>query len=109
MAHSTTGRKPLTYQLQLRDGVDVATVAADVDLTLASGNVQAIDGGGSDRDVNLPAEELAGCDGLMFWVRNTGSTNDLLVKDDTPATLATLTPSSGALFACSGSAWVRVL
>jgi hypothetical protein len=109
VAHSSKGRKPLTYQLQLRDGVDVATVAADVALGLDAGNIQAIDGGGADRNVDLPAEELAGSAGLMFWIRNTGATNNLVVRDDTPTTIATLTPGTGGLFACNGAVWVQVL
>lgn len=105
MAYKTTGRKPNTYQMQYRDGVDIAVIAGTRTLDFQSGNWQFLDGGGADRDVVLPAEEEERSNGLAFCITNTGSTNDLLVKDDGGATIATLTPGVQRWSACDGAAW----
>ena len=60
-----------------------------------SANIVALDGGVADRDVNLPAEETS--EGLVFLIRNAGTTNSLLVKSDTPATIATVAAGFTAL------------
>ncbi len=103
--YRTKGRKPNTYQAQYRDGVDIDTIGGDIVLDFQSGNFQYLDGGGSDRNVDLPAEEDEKANGLMFCVTNTGSTNDLIVRNDAAATIATVTPGSQRWVGCDGAAW----
>ena len=91
--------------IQLINGVNSATITGDETLTVASSTFQFLSGGGSDYDVNLPAEE----DGIYFWIVNTGPTNDLVVKDLSPATIETITPGKGALLVCDGVAWRTVI
>ena len=105
MAYKTTGRKPNTYQMQYRAGVDIAVIAATRTLDFQSGNWQYLDGGGGDRNVDLPAEEDERSNGLAFCIKNTGATNNLVVRNDAAATIVTLTPGDQLWVACDGAAW----
>ena len=91
--------------IQLINGVNVDTLIADETLTVASSTFQILDGGAADYDVNLPAEE----DGMYFWSTNAGATDNLVVKDDAAATIATVAAGEGALFVCNGTAWKLVI
>lgn len=64
---------------------------------------QILDGGASDRNVDLPAE--ADNDGNFFHMRNAGSTNNLVVRDDAAATIVTLAPGARAHLICDGTTW----
>ena len=104
MAHKTGGYKPLTYQLRLLDGVDIpAALAGDLVLTRKSGNIQILDPGAGNRNVDLPVE--AESNGLAFLVRHSGAANDLVVRNPAAGTVATVTIGLAALVVCDGSAW----
>lgn len=74
----------------------VATVTAKVTLTATSPRIQSIDCDPTNRTVVLPA--AASAIGKEFVITNTGSTNDLLVKDSTEtSTIVTITAGNSAL------------
>lgn len=74
----------------------VATVTAQVTLTATSPRIQSIDCDPTNRSVVLPAASSA--IGKEFLITNTGSANDLLVKDSTEATtIVTITAGNSAL------------
>jgi hypothetical protein len=105
MAFSNDAPFRVRKHIQLINGVNVDTLIADATLTVASSTFQILDGGAADYDVNLPAEQ----DGIYFWITNAGATNNLVVKDDAAATIATVAAGEGALFVCNGTAWKLVI
>lgn len=100
--------RPLTSQLQLRGGVEVLAIAADLQLDNRSAQMLRIDGGAADRAVKMPAGDR---EGVPFWIANVGATNALNLQDSTGAPItgatAALAPSQAALVAYTGSAWVH--
>jgi hypothetical protein len=105
MAYNNEAPFQVRKHIQLLGGVRVATIAGNDTLTIASSTYQILDGGGSDYDVILPAED----DGIYFWIRNDGSTNNLVVKNDGAATIGTLLPGEGSLIVCDGTDWKVVI
>jgi len=80
------------------------TLAGNKTLVVADAPIQALDPGGSGRDVTLPAE--ASSAGLTFIVRNTADAAEVLtIKDDGAATICTPTQNETALVWCDGSSW----
>ncbi len=107
---NTSGRKPITYQLQIRGGVDTpATLTGTLQLTDRSANFQFLDGGAADREVRMPATNR---DGVIFRIVNAGATNDLLLKDSAGTnvlgTTALLTPSQAAWVVNEGGSWLHL-
>lgn len=88
--------------LLLEGGVQNSTVSTDVDLDDKSSLFLFIDGGVADRDVNLPVEK----DGRVYHIKNTGSTNNLVVKDVAAATIVTLNPGDSAWVVSDGVDWL---
>jgi len=105
MAYNNEAPFQVRKHIQLLGGVRVATISGNDTLTIASSTYQILDGGGSDYDVILPAED----DGIYFWIRNDGSTNNLVVKNDGAATIGTLLPGEGSLIVCDGTDWKVVI
>ena len=62
MAFSNEAPFQVRKHIALLNGVNVETIAADKTLTLADSTFQILNGGASDRDVDLPAET----DGIYF-------------------------------------------
>lgn len=75
-------------------GVNVQTVSATVTLAAQSAMIQLINGGAASRDVALPVD--AALAGGMQLIKNTGATNNLVVKYGA-TTIATLAPSEWAI------------
>lgn len=77
-------------------------------LTISDKPVQRLDPGGTDRDVTLPAE--ASSTNLIFWIFNDADAagEDLIIKNDTPATIVTLGPGMGMMFTCDGTDWIAI-
>ena len=75
---------------------EAATAAGDITLTGLSAQYQAIDPGGSHRNVDLPAPN----DGAWYWIANKadGAENLVVRQADASTTLATLNQSDTALF-----------
>lgn len=105
MAFNNEAPFQVRKHIQLLGGVRVASIAGNDTLTIASSTYQILDGGGSDYDVILPAED----DGIYFWIRNDGATNNLVVKNDAAATIKSLTPGLAALVVCDGTNWKVVI
>jgi hypothetical protein len=75
---------------------NVETISAKITLTATSPRIQSIDCDPTNRSVVLPAASSA--IGKEFLITNTGSTNDLLVKDSTEvSTIVTVTAGNSAL------------
>lgn len=91
--------------IALLNGVNVETIAGAKTLALESSTFQIINGGASDRDVGLPAET----DGIWFWIKNSGASNALVVKDVGLSTIATVAVGEGALFVCDGASWYNII
>tara|TARA_R110000737_G_scaffold250459_2_gene260172 strand:- start:91 stop:1524 length:1434 start_codon:yes stop_codon:yes gene_type:complete len=75
---------------------NIQTITAKITLNATSPRIQSIDCDPTNRPVVLPA--AASAIGKEFLITNTGSTNDLLVKDSTEATtVVTITGGNSAL------------
>jgi hypothetical protein len=105
MAFNNEAPFQVRKHIALLKGVNIETISANKTLTLSDSTYQILNGGGSDYDVNLPAET----DGISFWVTNSGGSNSLVVKDDGAVTIATVAFGEGALFVCDGTAWKLVI
>ena len=74
-----------------------------------------MDPGGSARDVTLPAEADVTPSGRMYWIINAADASEnLVIKDDSGATIATANQNESALVYNAGksagveSSWVLV-
>jgi hypothetical protein len=76
--------------------VNIETITAKLTLTADSPRIQSIDCDPTNRTVVLPAKSVS--QGKEFLITNTGSTNDLIVKDSTEtSTIVTITAGNSAL------------
>lgn len=105
MAFKNDSPFQIRKHIALLNGVNAETIAGNKTLVLEDSTFQIINGGGSDRDVILPAET----DGIWYWIKNSGGTNNLVVKDDAAATIATIANGEGALFVCDGANWLNII
>lgn len=89
----------------LKPNHNTEILAADKILLTTDYAVQWLDPGGVDRDVTLPAE--ASSTNQLFIILNTanGAGENLIVKDDTPTTIATLGAGMAGVFSCDGTLW----
>ena len=87
--------------LLLEGGIESATISGAVDLDDKSSLFLFIDGGLSDQDINLPAEK----NGRVYHIKNTGSTNALIVKNVAAATIVTIAAGGSAWIVSDGSDW----
>jgi hypothetical protein len=86
--------------------VNTETLSSAKTLKAHDMRVHFLDPGGSNRDITLPAEEASA--NLYFYIFNTGSGNDLIVKDDstpTPNTIVTVSQDEGSVMFCDGVDW----
>ena len=84
-------------------------------LTDSDAMILKLDPGGAHRDVTLPAESTVSPSGRMFWILNAAdAAENLVLKDDGGATIATANQNESALVYNAGqsagveSAWVLV-
>jgi hypothetical protein len=105
MAFSNETPFQVRKHIALLNGVNVETISANKTLVLSDSTYQILDGGGSDYDLVLPAEN----DGVSFWIRNDGATNSIVVKDAGATTITTLTAGQACHVVCDGSTWFLVL
>lgn len=103
---ATTGGVPEQHRRMLRldDMITTATISAAATITSSSGHFISLNGGASNRNVDFVAGSSEQ-EGMWFWVKNHGTTNNLVIRDSAAATLATLTPGQWAVFAYTGAAW----
>jgi len=72
-------------------------------LTDASDPIQSLDTNGAARDVTLPAEAATN---PVFIIHNAGGDgDDLTVKDDSPATIASISDGEIKTFVSNGTSW----
>ncbi len=107
MAFKTGGRKPMTYQWQIRDGIETpAALTGTLQLTDSSSNFLRLDGGAADRELRFPASNR---DGVIFRITNVGATNNILLRDSTGAAISGVTtalaPSEGAWVVNENGTW----
>ncbi|QDT41070.1 hypothetical protein Pan241w_11290 [Gimesia alba] len=85
-------------------GSNVETLTANKTLTVDDARVQVLDPGGAARDVTLPAEALSYGD--SFIIDNTADAAEAItVKDDSPATVGTVSQNEVGIFFCDGTTW----
>jgi len=86
-------------------GVNTEALAAAKTLAVTDDPVQFLDPGGSDRDVNLPAE--ADAEKMLFFIINTADAagEDLTIKNDGGDTIDVLLPGEAGLYSCDGTNW----
>ena len=87
--------------LLLSGGFELKTIADGHTLTDKDSLFQSIDGGGSDRNIVLPAEK----DGRVYCIKNSGASNNLDVQNDAASILVTLSPNEVAVLVSSDTAW----
>lgn len=86
---------------------DSITLDGALTLTKAYPSITKIDPGGAHRDVTLEAE--ADSKGELRWIINAAdAAENLVVKDDSPATIATINQNETAIFHCDGTSWSLV-
>jgi hypothetical protein len=87
-------------------GVVSTTISADATFDETSAMVSLVNGGASSRNVSA----LASCEivGMVKVFKNTGSTNNLVLKDSAASTLATLAPGDWGVIVHNGTAWVAM-
>jgi hypothetical protein len=83
-----------------------AALTGDVTVTVKYPAILSFDAGAAGRAVTLEAE--AGAAGRVRFIINHGAANDLTVKNDAGATIATVTQDRGALVYCDGTAWTSL-
>ena len=99
----------LITQLKIANSGNV-TLGGALVLGVKSEPIQILDPGGTNRNVDLPAE--ASSEDLVFIILNTASsTENLVVRNDSGTTIATLTGVTGGtnngrgIFVCDGTTW----
>lgn len=90
---------------EFKNGVNIESITANKELSYKDSMIQILDPDAA-RDVTLPAER----NGAIFFIKNEdAAANDLTVKDQAAATIATVAAGEGSLFACDGSDWKLVI
>lgn len=95
--HRQPGRDPW-------GGYVAVTLSAARTLDGASAKHQRLNPNGANRNVDLPAEETN--KGRDFVICNTGTSGNLVVRDDAAATISTLSPGEQGTFTCNGTNWL---
>jgi hypothetical protein len=105
-AHVNNLRAWLEYTAALGLNSNTETLTGDKTLVDTDSPVQYLDPGGSDRDVELPAEATTN---HAFYVANTADADeDLVVSDDGASEIATVGQGEMALFVSDGTTWFAV-
>jgi hypothetical protein len=106
MAFNSGTRRPLTYQFEIKNGVESLVLAATTQLDDRSSTILLVDGGVADRDLKMPASNR---DGMVFRITNTGATNALNLQDSTGAAIAGATAAlavgEATWVVCEGGTW----
>ncbi len=87
--------------LLLSGGFESKTISDGHTLTDKDSLFQSIDGGGSARNIVLPAEK----DGRVYCIKNSGASHNLDVQNDAASILVTLSPNEVAVLVSSDTAW----
>ena len=107
MSTSRIKRVVESQPINARINYNSEVLAGTKTLTKGDASHQRFDPDGSHRDVNLPAEE--GNAGGWFEILNwAGGAENLVVKDDGGATIATVSQNESCKFVCNGTAWLHM-
>ena len=87
--------------LLLSGGFEGKSISDGHTLTDRDSLFQAIDGGGSNRNVVLPAEK----DGRVYCILNAGGSHNLDVQNDAAVVLVSLAPKDVAVIVSTATAW----
>ena len=99
--------RSITLALGDSAGVVATTISADATFDLTTATINAVNGGASNRNVTAVADvEVSG---MVKVFKNTGTTNNLVIRSSAPATLATLTPGDWCVISYTGSAWTALV
>lgn len=101
MAYSGKPFFKIPRPLLLAGGVESKTISDGHTLTDKDSLCQIIDGGLALRNIVLPAEKS----GRVYCIKNSGSTNNLEIQNDSAVALTTLTPGQSAIVACDETTW----
>lgn len=94
-----------TAQVRLKSS-NTESLSADKTLTVSDPSLQFLDANGAGRNVDLPAEEASGADGLVFvLVNTTGAAFDLTVRNDAAGTIITVSQNEAGIVFCDGASW----
>lgn len=97
----------VTTHLIEKDSIGVLTLSGDLELTAQHRKYLRIDPGGMARNVDLPAEGVS--NGLVFVITNTAdAAENLVVRNDTPATVVTISQNESATVVCDGVTWYHL-
>ncbi len=98
----TEGRRPQVFQSQRPGGVNIATLIGTTTLTDKSSNIQILDPGGANRNVDLPAAR----DGMWWQFSNTANADeDLVIRDAAGGTIVTINQGEQAMVAVDGTTY----
>ena len=93
----------------------IETLSGDKTIADADAMILKMDPGGSSRDVTLPAEAEVSPAGRLYWIINAADASEnLVIKDDGGATIATANQNESAVVYNAGksggteSSWVLV-
>lgn len=88
------------------DGIAVQTITGPVTITVQHEELLVINGGVATRILTLPTVAAGAKKGMLFCIRNSGTTNDLTINKPAATTIASLNPGEFCIVAHDGSAWV---
>lgn len=104
--YSGSGTETLTAQLRLRGGIEAITLTGARTLTARDANFLALDPGGSDRVITLPA--VGDSAWLMFAVYNAADAAELItLKNVGATTIVVLQRGEGCIVGCDGATWFK--
>lgn len=91
--------------LLLEGGVELKTLAGDIELQDKDSMYQILDCDGADRKVTLPPAK----NGRIYGIKNEGAANNITVEDAAAASVVTLAAGEGAMIVCDGAAWYVIV
>jgi hypothetical protein len=98
--------RDLSRLLRLSEGVKAITISADATFGKKAPNVMRINGGAANRNVTALAELEALSGGLgPYLFHNSGTTNNLVIRNVATTTITTLTPGEWAIVYRDSSTW----
>ena len=106
MAFTDAAQHKIPRHIVLKGGVNAETITTDKTLTYADSTYQLLKNTTATLECILPDY----VEGSSFWIKNrASSTSNVVVKDASGNTIATLAAGEGVLVVSSDTAWWDVL